>query len=187
MFDIGWQELFIVSILALIVVGPKDLPQAIRTITTWVRKAKMMTRDFQAGVNEMVREAELDDIKDTLTSGTTDLHKKISDAVDPDGELFKGMNLSDGDFEIDNKSGKSSAKSDDVDDIPADEPLTIDDAIEMGVIKPEEDALPEQTAMAVKRKPKATAEPKAKAKPKSKPKTKPKAKAKPKPKTDVKS
>lgn len=182
MFDIGWQELFIVSILALIVVGPKDLPQAIRTITTWVRKAKMMTREFQAGVNDMVREAELDDIKETLTN-TTDLHKKISDAVDPDGELFKGMTLTDDDLKPDSKTSKSSSKDDVVDDIPADEPLTIDDAIEMGVIKPEEDALPVQSAMAVKRKPTAAAKTKAKPKPKAKPK----AKAKAKPKTDTKS
>lgn len=92
MFDIGWQELFIVAVLALIVVGPKDLPQAIRTITTWIRKARMMARDFQSGVNEMVREAELDDIKDTLTK-PTDLKKSITDTIDPDGELSKGLVL----------------------------------------------------------------------------------------------
>ena len=92
MFDIGWQELFIVAVLALIVVGPKDLPQAIRTITTWIRKARMMARDFQSGVNEMVREAELDDIKNTLTK-PTDLKKSITDTIDPDGELSKGLVL----------------------------------------------------------------------------------------------
>lgn len=92
MFDIGWQELFIVAVLALIVVGPKDLPQAIRTITTWVRKARMMTRDFQAGVNEMVREAELDDVKNQLTK-PHDLKKAITDTIDPDGEISKGLVL----------------------------------------------------------------------------------------------
>lgn len=90
MFDIGWQELFIVAVLALIVVGPKDLPQAIRTITTWIRKARMMARDFQSGVNEMVREAELDQVKDHLT-GAGDLKKSITDAVDPGGEIAKGL------------------------------------------------------------------------------------------------
>lgn len=95
MFDIGWQELFIVAVFALIVVGPKDLPQAIRTITTWVRKARMMARDFQSGVNEMVREAELDDIKDSLTK-PQDMKKTIADMVDPDGELAKGLVLEEG-------------------------------------------------------------------------------------------
>jgi len=94
MFDIGWQELFIVAVLALIVVGPKDLPHAIRTITTWIRKARMMARDFQAGVNEMVREAELDDIKDQLTK-PRDLQKAITDTIDPDGEVTKGLLLDD--------------------------------------------------------------------------------------------
>lgn len=92
MFDIGWQELFIVAVLALIVVGPKDLPQAIRTITTWIRKARMMARDFQSGVNDMVREAELDDIKDSLTK-PQDFKKTFTDTIDPDGELSKGLVL----------------------------------------------------------------------------------------------
>lgn len=96
MFDIGWQELFIVAVLALIVVGPKDLPQAIRTITTWVRKARMMARDLQSGVNDMVREAELDGIKDQLTK-PQDLKKSITDTLDPDGELSKGLVLEEGD------------------------------------------------------------------------------------------
>ncbi len=63
MFDIGWQELFIVAVLAIIVVGPKDLPRAIKAITHWVRKARAMARDLQDGLDEVVREAELDDIK----------------------------------------------------------------------------------------------------------------------------
>ncbi len=96
MFDIGWQELFIVAVFALIVVGPKDLPQAIRTITTWIRKARMMTRDFQAGVNEMVREAELDDLKDTLTK-PGDLKKTLTDAIDADGELTEGLTFTEQD------------------------------------------------------------------------------------------
>jgi len=96
MFDIGWQELFIVAVLALIVVGPKDLPQAIRTITTWIRKARMMARDLQSGVNDMVREAELDGIKDQLTK-PQDLKKTITDTLDPDGELAKGLVLEEGD------------------------------------------------------------------------------------------
>lgn len=96
MFDIGWQELFIVAVFALIVVGPKDLPQAIRTITGWIRKARMMARDFQSGVNDMVREAELDDVKDQLTR-PGDLKKQISDTIDPDGEISKGLVLDEDD------------------------------------------------------------------------------------------
>lgn len=96
MFDIGWQEIFVIAVLALIVVGPKDLPQAIRTISTWIRKARGMARDFQSGVNDMVREAELDGIKDQLTK-PGDLKKAITDTVDPGGELSKSLTLDEAD------------------------------------------------------------------------------------------
>lgn len=96
MFDIGWQELFVIAVLALIVVGPKDLPQAIRTISIWIRKARLMARDFQSGVNEMVREAELDDLKDHLTK-PRDLKKSFIDTLDPDGKIAKGLTLDEAD------------------------------------------------------------------------------------------
>ncbi len=48
MFDIGWQELFIVAVLALLVIGPKDLPRALRAMGKWVRKARSLARDFRA-------------------------------------------------------------------------------------------------------------------------------------------
>jgi len=173
MFDIGWQELFIVAVIALIVVGPKDLPQAIRAITTWIRKAKMMTREFQAGVNEMVREAELDGIKDTLTK-PHDVKQSIVDIVDPDGELQKGMSLSEDDLKADPKP-------------EIDEPMTIGEAIDAGIVTPEADSEADDSGMAVKRKPKPTParKPKPKAKPKPRAKPKPKPRAKPKAKTDT--
>lgn len=120
MFDIGWQELFIVALLALIVVGPKDLPQAIRTISTWVRKARMMARDFQSGVNEMVREAELDDIKDSLTK-PGDLKKTMTDMVDPDGELSKGLTLDEADEKKLGSVPLGNASSEDMENMTADE------------------------------------------------------------------
>ena len=94
MFDIGWQELFILAVLAIIVIGPKDLPGAIRTITKWIRKARSMARDLQDGLDEVVREADLDDLKKELDSpGGLDIAKKIEDAVDPTGEITKDMDL----------------------------------------------------------------------------------------------
>ena len=110
MFDIGWQELFIVGILALIVVGPKDLPKTIKTVTTWIRKARMLARDFQSGVDEMVREADLDDVKKQLTAGGEDLKKELENTVgadiakdlDPsDDETQKVVSDSDADLDLD--------------------------------------------------------------------------------------
>jgi len=88
MFDIGWQELFVLAVLAIIVIGPKDLPRAIRTVTHWVRKARGMARDLQDGLDDMVREADLDDIKKQANS-------IMSDDMDPAGTIARELDMSD--------------------------------------------------------------------------------------------
>ena len=94
MFDIGWQEIFIIGILALIVVGPKDLPQAVRTISQWVRKARALASEFQGGVDEMIREAELDDIKKQITDVKSfDLQSELEKNIDPSGEIANGLGV----------------------------------------------------------------------------------------------
>ena len=94
MFDIGWQELFIVAILALIVVGPKDLPRALRTIMGLVRKARMMARDFQDGIDDVVREADLDDMKNKIENlSDGDINEQIQDAIDPTGDLASDLGM----------------------------------------------------------------------------------------------
>ena len=88
MFDIGWQELFIVAVLALIVVGPKDLPRTLRTVTHYLRKARGLAREFQSGLDEVIRESELDDIKkEVRNTASLDLEKEVKDTVDPSGSL----------------------------------------------------------------------------------------------------
>jgi len=86
MFDIGWAEMMFVVIVAVLVIGPKDLPRAIATIGKYVRKARSMARDFQSGIDDLAKETELDQIKKDLQS-TTDFNikKQIEDAVDPTG------------------------------------------------------------------------------------------------------
>ena len=98
MFDIGWQELFILAVLAIIIIGPKDLPRAIRTITKGIRKARSMARDLQDGMDDVIREAELDDIKETIGGDGMDITRRIEEAVDLDmddmdldGDLKKEM------------------------------------------------------------------------------------------------
>lgn len=63
MFDLGWSELLLVAAVALIVIGPKDLPVAMRAIGRWVGKARAMTRHVRAGFDEMVRQAELEEME----------------------------------------------------------------------------------------------------------------------------
>lgn len=88
MLDIGWQELFIVAVLALLVVGPKDLPRALRAVTGVVRKARGLAREFQSGLDEMMREAELDEVKKEVEKASrVDLEGEVKKTVDPAGSL----------------------------------------------------------------------------------------------------
>ena len=63
MFDIGYSELLIVGIVALLVIGPKDLPRVMRTVGNWVGRARGMARHFRSGIDTMIREAELEEME----------------------------------------------------------------------------------------------------------------------------
>jgi sec-independent protein translocase protein TatB len=63
MFGIDSSELAVVAILALIFIGPKDLPKVMRTVGYWVGKVRGMARHFTAGIENMVREAELEEME----------------------------------------------------------------------------------------------------------------------------
>lgn len=64
MFDLGYSELLLVAIVALLVVGPKDLPKLMRTVGQMVGKVRATARHFKAGMDEMVRQAELDEMRE---------------------------------------------------------------------------------------------------------------------------
>ena len=66
MLDIGWSELLIIGVVALIVVGPEELPQLLRTVGQWVGKARRMAGEFQNQMNEAIREADLEDVKKSV-------------------------------------------------------------------------------------------------------------------------
>ena len=74
MLDIGSWEFLIVVVIALIVVGPKELPGLVRTVSQWVRRARELAREFQGGLEDIAREAELDKVKDSIQT-----------EIDPDG------------------------------------------------------------------------------------------------------
>jgi sec-independent protein translocase protein TatB len=62
-FDLGWSEMAIIMQVALVHIGPKDLPRLARSVAQWVAKGRAMARDLQRSLEEMAREAELDDVK----------------------------------------------------------------------------------------------------------------------------
>jgi sec-independent protein translocase protein TatB len=93
MFDIGWSELVVIAVVALIAIGPKELPGVLRMVGQWMGKARKMAAEFQGQFNEAMREAEMADLKKSfdevkeaatgLTSGNimTSLQKDVSDAM----------------------------------------------------------------------------------------------------------
>ena len=63
MFDIGPTELLLIVIVAVIVIGPKDLPLALRTAGRWIGKVRKVSGHFRAGLDAMIREAEMEDME----------------------------------------------------------------------------------------------------------------------------
>jgi sec-independent protein translocase protein TatB len=88
MFDIGWSELFVIGVIALIVIGPKDMPAAMRAVARIVGKLRGLSREFQSGMADMMREAELDELKRKMDeAGRADPARFVKDHVDPSGSL----------------------------------------------------------------------------------------------------
>ena len=92
MFDLGWSEFVLIAVVALIAIGPKELPGVLRALGQWMGKARKMAAEFQSQFQEAMREAEMADLKKSfdevreaasgLTSGNimTSLHKDVTDA-----------------------------------------------------------------------------------------------------------
>ena len=70
MLDIGWTEMLVIAVIAIVVIGPRDLPKMLKTVGGWVRKARSTVRELQTGIEDMAREAELDEVKKSVESAT---------------------------------------------------------------------------------------------------------------------
>lgn len=88
MFDLAWSEIMLIGAVALVVIGPKELPGAIRTISQFIRKAREMAWEMRGHVDEMVREANLDEVRNQINEiRNFDIKGEVTKAVDPDGSL----------------------------------------------------------------------------------------------------
>ena len=63
MFDLGWSELLLVAVLAIVFIGPKDLPRVMRTLGQYVGKMRAMAREFQNSFEDLARESELEELR----------------------------------------------------------------------------------------------------------------------------
>jgi sec-independent protein translocase protein TatB len=93
MFDIGWSEFVVIAVVALIAIGPKELPGVLRMVGQWMGKARRMAAEFQGQFQEAMREAEMadlkksfDEVKEAATGFTggnivDSLHKDVSEAL----------------------------------------------------------------------------------------------------------
>ena len=96
MFDIGWTEITVILVIAIIVIGPKDLPKVLRTVGEWVAKAKAMTRDFRGHVDEMIRETEIDEVKKQIDSiDKFDANSALENTIDADGDIREAFDFDD--------------------------------------------------------------------------------------------
>ena len=92
MFDIGWQELFLIGLITILVVGPREIPRVLRTVVAAVRKVRGLANDFQRGIDELARETELDEIRrDLEKSATLDVERELEDTIDPKGEMSEAV------------------------------------------------------------------------------------------------
>ena len=96
MFDLGWSEMLVILVVALLVIGPKDLPKVARQIGRWTGKARAMAREFQRSFDEMAREAELEEIKASLQKmHPANLEHTVRETIDPDRKLEKALEVPD--------------------------------------------------------------------------------------------
>jgi sec-independent protein translocase protein TatB len=92
MFGFSWSEILIIGVVALVFIGPNDLPRAMKTAARWMSAGRKLAREFQGHVDDLVREAELDELRDQARKlAMTPLTEHLETFVDPDKEIAKGL------------------------------------------------------------------------------------------------
>lgn len=92
MFDLGWSEIFLIGIVTLVALGPKELPQALRMVGQALRKVRSMTSEVHKQMDDLLRETELQDLRDQarmISPGA--LNEQARSLLDPDGTVQKGL------------------------------------------------------------------------------------------------
>ncbi len=92
MFNFAWSEIALVAVVALVLIGPKDLPVAIRAIAGVIKKLRAMAGEFQGHVDEMMREADLASVRDVIDDVRSfDIKRQVAKTLDPDRVFANAM------------------------------------------------------------------------------------------------
>jgi len=108
MFDIGWSELLIIGVVALLVVGPKELPALLRTIGRYMGMVKRQANEFRAQFDEAMRETEFDQLRKDVEAIKSDAESSLRDA-----ERSVQAEIAEAKSEIDAAAASATAKLDD--------------------------------------------------------------------------
>lgn len=89
MFDLAWSEILVIAVVALVVIGPKELPLLLRNVGQWIRKARSLASEFQSGIDQMARDAEIAELRKQVEQAKDYATGKIEPEkfIDPDGEI----------------------------------------------------------------------------------------------------
>lgn len=88
MFDLAWSEIAVIGLVSVLVLGPKELPQAMRTMAKVLRKMRGLTAELQGHMNDIVRDAELEELRQSVQKfSTTSITDQVTKVVDPTGEI----------------------------------------------------------------------------------------------------
>jgi Tat protein translocase TatB subunit len=91
MFDLSWGEMGLIALIALIVIGPKELPQVLRTVRTWLGAARGMAREFQGHVDDMMKDSGIDEVRKSIRENTALHLADLADQVDPDRKIREAV------------------------------------------------------------------------------------------------
>ena len=97
MFGLGWYEILLIAIVAVVIVGPKDLPMVLRTVLGLSRKAQAITRDFRRGIDDLAKETGLDEVKKDLQSVGKGNIGGLGEKFFDDSELKRQLSVTDPD------------------------------------------------------------------------------------------
>ncbi len=121
MFDIGGWELLLVAVVAVFVIGPKELPATLRTLGRFMARLRSLSAGLRAQVDDMICEAELDDLRKATKAATSaNFGTIVEDAVDPDHAMRDSLNRA-----------AEAVNADSPADVPPDAPPLADDAPKM--------------------------------------------------------